>query len=224
MAARRAGQHARQTARRLVVRGLVTIAALTAGGALGLMAFGLLSLGFVITELVALMALLAIERTWVPRVERWDRGASGEEEIGRLLEGLGTGWLALHDVDTGRGNIDHVVIGPGGLFTIETKSHRGRISVDRIDRRMLGQAYAQRKWLERVTGRDAEALLVFSTAYLDRAVARRRGVLVLTSRVLAKHLVGRERVLGQGDVDAIYRGLDSGTSDASSTSAGSSDV
>jgi hypothetical protein len=215
MAARRAGQHARQTARRFAVYSLAWIAALTAAGAVGLVAFGLLSIGFFVTELVVLTALLAIERMWVPRVERWDRGASGEEEIGRLLEGLGAGWLALHDVDTGRGNIDHVVIGPGGLFTIETKSHRGRISVDRIDRRMLGQAYAQRKWLERVTGRDVEALLVFSTAYLDRAVARRRGVLVLTSRLLTNHLAGREHVLGQGEVDAIHRGLDGGTSEAS---------
>jgi hypothetical protein len=207
MAARRAGQHARQTTRRLAVRYLVWIAALMAAGAVGLVAFGPLSFEFFATELVVLAALLAIDRFATPMVERWDRGASGEEEIGRLLEELEDGWLALHDVDTGHGNIDHVVIGPGGLFTIETKSHRGRISVDRIERRMLGQAYAQRKWLERVTGRDVEALLVFSTAYLDRAVARRRGVLVLTSRVLAKHLASRRHVLSAEEVATIGRGL-----------------
>jgi nuclease-like protein len=212
MAARRAGQHARHTARSLAVSGLAGIAALMVAGAVGLATFGLLSPAFFVTELVVLTALLAIERRWVPRVDRWDRGASGEEEIGRLLEGLGAGWIALHDVDTGRGNIDHVVIGPGGLFTIETKSHRGRISVDRIDQRMLGQAYAQRKWLERVTGRDVEALLVFSTAYLDRAMARRRGVLVMTSRLLAKHLAGRQHVLVEREVDAIHGGLVSATS------------
>jgi hypothetical protein len=211
MAARRAGQHARQTARQRAVRCLVWIAALMATGAVGLVAFGLLSLEFFVTELVVLAGLFVIERIAVPRVERWDRGASGEEEIGRLLEGLEDGWLALHDVDTGHGNIDHVVIGPGGLFTIETKSHRGRISVDRIERRMLGQAYAQRKWLERVTGRDVEALLVFSTAYLDRAVARRRGVLVLTSRVLAKHLASRKHVLSPQELATIRCGLERAT-------------
>jgi hypothetical protein len=105
-------------------------------------------------------ALLAIDRFGVPVVERWARGARGEEEIGRLLEALGDGWFSLHDINTGRGNIDHVVVGPAGLFTIETKSHRGRICVDRIEPRMLKQAYAQRKWLERVSGHEVEACLV----------------------------------------------------------------
>jgi hypothetical protein len=73
---------------------------------------------------------------------------------------------AIHDVSPGRGNVDHVVVGPGGVFTIETKSHRGRIRVDRIDGAMLKQAYAQKKLLERVTGLEVEPLLVFTQAWL----------------------------------------------------------
>jgi nuclease-like protein len=211
MAARRAGQHARETTRRLVVRYLVWIAALVAAGAVALAAFGFVSLEFFVTELVVLAVLAAIERFRVPAVERWARGAEGEEEIGHVLEGLGDGWFTLHDLDTGRGNIDHVVIGPGGLFTIETKSHGGRISVDRIDQRMLRQAYAQRKWLEGVTGHEVEALLVFSAAYLDRPLSRRRGVLVLPGRLLVKHLAGRAQVLARGEAAAIHRRLESST-------------
>ncbi|HMF87859.1 MAG TPA: nuclease-related domain-containing protein, partial [Gemmatimonadaceae bacterium] len=48
------------------------------------------------------------------------------------------------------GNLDHILVGPGGLFTIETKSHRGRFSIDHIDPAMLRQAYAQKKLLERI--------------------------------------------------------------------------
>jgi len=48
------------------------------------------------------------------------------------------------------------VIGPAGVFTIETKSRRGRLSVERIEQRSLAQAYAQRKWLEKVIGREVE--------------------------------------------------------------------
>ena len=33
----------------------------------------------------------------------------------------------FNDVDFKGFNIDHVVIGPGGIFLIETKSHGGRI-------------------------------------------------------------------------------------------------
>jgi hypothetical protein len=208
MAARLAGQHARETTRRLALRYLVWTAALVVAGAVALAAFGLRSPEFFGTLLVLLAALTAIERFGARDVERWDRGATGEEDVGRLLQGLGDGWFALHDLDTGRGNIDHVVVGPGGVFTIETKSHRGRIRVDRIDREWLGQAYAQRKWLERVTGREVEALLVFSAGYLDRAPARRRGVLVLPGRMLAKHLTGRKHVLSQAEAAAIHRRLE----------------
>jgi hypothetical protein len=208
MAARLAGQHARETTRRLALRYLVWTAALVVAGAVALAAFGLRSPEFFGTLLVLLAALTAIERFGARDVERWDRGATGEEDVGRLLQGLGDGWFALHDLDTGRGNIDHVVVGPGGVFTIETKSHRGRIRVDRIDREWLGQAYAQRKWLERVTGRPVEALLVFSAGYLDRAPARRRGVLVLPGRMLEKHLTGRKHVLSQADAAAIQRRLE----------------
>lgn len=208
MAARLAGQHARETTRRLALRYLVWTAALVVAGAVALAAFGPRSPEFFGTLLVLLAALTAIERFGARDVERWDRGATGEEDVGRLLQGLGDGWFAIHDLDTGRGNIDHVVVGPGGLFTIETKSHRGRIRVDRIDREWLGQAYAQRKWLERVTGREVEALLVFSAGYLDRAPARRRGVLVLPGRMLAKHLTGRKHVLSQAEAAAIHRRLE----------------
>jgi hypothetical protein len=195
----------------MAARYLAYVAALLVAAGLALAAFGFVSLGFAVTELVVIAALLAIDRFRVPVVERWARGARGEEEIGRVLEGLGDGWFSLHDISTGRGNIDHVVIGPAGLFTIETKSHRGRISVDRIEPGMLKQAYAQRKWLERVSGHEVEACLVFSAAYLDPAVSRRRGVLVLPGRLLAGHLTRREHVLQPQEVAGIHARLEQAT-------------
>jgi hypothetical protein len=191
----------------MAARYLAYVAALVVAGACALAAFGFVSLEFAATELVVIAALLAIDRVGVPVLERWERGARGEEKIGRLLEGLGDGWFSLHDINTGRGNIDHVVIGPAGLFTIETKSHRGRICVDRIAPGMLKQAYAQRKWLERVSGHEVEACLVFSAAYLDRPVSRRRGVLVLPGRLLASHLRRREHVLRPDEVTAMHTRL-----------------
>jgi Nuclease-related domain len=142
--------------------------------------------GIVAVEVVLIGGLLLVNRFAVPVVERWDRGADGEEHVGRLLASLeDDGWLTLHDVDTGRGNIDSVVIGPGGLFTVEVKSHSGRIDPARLDPAWLRQAYAQRKWLEGVTGRRPTALLVFSRAFLlGRPVSRHRGVVVLPARML----------------------------------------
>jgi hypothetical protein len=72
---------------------------------------------------------------------------------------------------------------------------------------MLSQAYAQRRWLEHVSGHDVDAVLVFSTAYLDRPISRRRGVLVLPGRMLAGHLARRAHVLGAEEVEAIHSRL-----------------
>lgn len=58
----------------------------------------------------------------------WYLGALGEIAVGRLLAKLPEGWHVLHAVPVGKGSsdIDHVVIGPGGVFTINTKNHSGQ--------------------------------------------------------------------------------------------------
>lgn len=60
--------------------------------------------------------------------EPWYVGALGELEVARRLEALGPGWVVLHSVPVGSGasDLDHVVIGPAGVFTINTKHHRGQ--------------------------------------------------------------------------------------------------
>lgn len=67
-------------------------------------------------------------RSPIPRQARsWLTGTSGEIEVGALLARLGPGWTVLHAVPVGeRGSdIDHVVVGPAGVFTLNTKHHPG---------------------------------------------------------------------------------------------------
>jgi Nuclease-related domain len=62
----------------------------------------------------------------------WRVGMKGEEKVGDELAKLGEGWHFLHAVEIGdRGaDIDHVVIGPAGVFTLNTKRHpNGKASV-----------------------------------------------------------------------------------------------
>jgi Nuclease-related domain len=42
------------------------------------------------------------------------------------------GWVVLHDlaVPGSRANFDHLVIGPGGVFVIDSKQYRGRLQLD----------------------------------------------------------------------------------------------
>jgi hypothetical protein len=136
----------------------------------------------------------------------WAQGAEGEEVVGEILEGLvADGWQVIHDVSLGRGNIDHVVVGPGGLFTVETKSRRGRILLDHLDPKMLAQSYGEMKTLERITGMEIQALLVFSHAYVvDKVPAKRRGVTILPARMLAWYFSRQRPTMSVEQADAIY--------------------
>lgn len=57
----------------------------------------------------------------------WFVGALGEMEVGRMLSALGAEWFVRHAVPIGAGtkDVDHLVIGPAGVFVINTKHHRG---------------------------------------------------------------------------------------------------
>jgi hypothetical protein len=80
--------------------------------------------------LAALLGLMGVVRRIFHLSERAAQGASGEEQVGRALESLRSkGWVILHDLPLPTvGNIDHLIIGPPGVFVVETKSHRGQIT------------------------------------------------------------------------------------------------
>ena len=72
---------------------------------------------FLVAELVLLITMFCVTRFVIPMLERGDRGASGEEHVGGILDGMsGADWRVIHDASLGRGNIDHIVIGPPGVF------------------------------------------------------------------------------------------------------------
>jgi len=154
--------------------------------------------------LLALAVALVVPRVRDREADRWARGARGERKVGATLEALGDDWHVLHDISLGRGNIDHILVGPGGTFTIETKSHSGRIPVDRVYDHMLTQAYAEAKLLEKISGLEVEPLLVFSDAYLVGDVpAHRRGVTILPARMLPRFVARRRPKLTEAEATSI---------------------
>jgi len=78
-----------------------------------------------------------------PEARTWRRGAAGERRTARLLAPLERhGWAILHDlaVPGSRANIDHLVIGPGGVFVIDSKQYRGRLQLDPSGRLWHGRS------------------------------------------------------------------------------------
>lgn len=70
-----------------------------------------------------------------------ERGAIAEEKTGSIIEGLPEGNFIVHDFNTGRGNIDHILVGPKGVFTLEVKSHRGTVTFDNGSLLRDGQSF-----------------------------------------------------------------------------------
>jgi hypothetical protein len=105
------------------------------GAGAGLLVGSLLvpRLGLVLGGLAAVAASWALRFRPSPEAIAWRRGAAGERRTARLLGPLERhGWVALHDlaVPGSRANLDHLVIGPGGVFVIDSKQYRGRLQLD----------------------------------------------------------------------------------------------
>jgi hypothetical protein len=199
---RTAGQYARAAVLRLRLRTLVVLGVLAVATALLGRTFGLHDVRFLGSDVALLVSMFVISRYVLPLVERRDRGASGEEHVGGLLNELtAEGWRVIHDASFGNGNVDHIAIGPPGIFTIETKSHPGPVRVRRVHGDTLTQAQAQKRAVERVTGAAVEAMVVFSRAWVDRPLTRRKDVLVVPARMLLGYLTRLERTLTDSEME-----------------------
>ena len=90
-------------------------------------------LGLVVAALAVAGAGWGLRFRPSPDAVAWRRGAAGERRTARLLDPLERhGWAVLHDlaVPGSRANIDHLVIGPGGVFVIDSKQYRSRLQLD----------------------------------------------------------------------------------------------
>jgi hypothetical protein len=99
-----------------------------------------------------------------PDASAWRRGAAGERRTGRLLGPLERhGWAVLHDlaVAGSRANLDHLVIGPAGVFVIDSKQYCGRLRLDPSGRLWHGR-YPLAPTLRAVSFEADQAALVLT--------------------------------------------------------------
>ena len=71
-------------------------------------------------------------KTWrcIQQIAALRRGIEGEQATAQLLSPLlAQGWTMLHDLPFKRGNIDHVLVGPTGVYAVETKYRSKRSSL-----------------------------------------------------------------------------------------------
>ena len=146
-------------------------------------------------------------------------GADGEEEVGRRLRKLGPGWHVIHVVPVGTKecDIDHVVIGPPGVFTLNTKNHTGkRVWVHRRSFKVSGQSTQYLRNSRYEAQRSSKLLTVacgFAVGVHPLIVviaaeltikAQPPGVTVVGRKRITKWLSDRPPVLAADQVEGIY--------------------
>jgi hypothetical protein len=174
------------------------------------------------------LAARAPVRTLIARVldvktdERaWRIGADGEQMMAKELAKLDGAWRTLHAVPIGnRGSdIDHVLIGPGGVFTINAKHHPGAmvtVSGDTIRINDTRQPYVRNsryeaarasELLSRAAGYPLTALgIVAFVRVTDIKVKAQpaRDVVALGRFEIRPWLAQRATVLTPEQVDEVY--------------------
>jgi Nuclease-related domain len=189
--------------------------------------------------LASLAAFLLALRWFVARLrERGNRylGYVGERVVAEYLEPLRAGgWLVFHDVpcESGREkfNIDHVAVGPGGVFAIETKARRkGAARAGREDYKVffdgeqlswpwgedqhgLDQAVRNAQWLQqwlrKTTGEKLEVVPVLALPGWYVEAPARAAVRVVNPAWLPDLLAGDgATVLGGKQVELCARQLE----------------
>lgn len=148
--------------------------------------------------------------------------ADGEKAVGQFLESFREkGYRVFHDVLGQSFNLDHVLIGPAGVFTIETKTwskpEKGEARIvfdgEKIlagsyapDRDPVIQARAQAGWMKELlsesTARKFEvrSVILFPGWYVDQAPGSSRQIWVLNPKAFEAFLDNEPARLSEDDI------------------------
>lgn len=178
------------------------------------------------TVLAVFVTVICVYRLYriVPEMKNRARGRSGEIVVGQFLERLrADGFEVFHDIPANGFNIDHVLVGPQGVFTVETKTigkpPRGKAIVDydgqqiqlngvTLTRNPIEQAKAQSAWLSKLiqdrTGKRLfiKPIVVFPGWYVPEKV-KDPHVLVLNEQRIIPFVKAHEQTLNPPDIQLI---------------------
>lgn len=165
---------------------------------------------WMVTAIVAVAwAAYRVSRT-MPAIRALTLAQEGEKAVGQYLEKLrAEGYEIFHDLQGQGFNVDHVIVGPAGVFTVETKtwskpkqgSPTVRFDGEKLlaaglepDRNPIVQARAQSSWIGELikesTGRryHTKAVVLFPGWFVEQDPGATREVWVLNPKAFPEFL------------------------------------
>ncbi len=169
-----------------------------------LLALGLI--GFLVYKIITVRS----------RVQSLQLGLDGEKAVGQGLEDLRSqGCKIIHDVPGDGFNIDHVIISPQGIITVETKTFskpaKGdatvvfdgetiKINGSESEGDLLAQALAERNWLKNLLFKDSgkqfpvKAAIVFPGWFVEHIEKTKRSDLWVLNPIGLASFIAHEPV------------------------------
>jgi hypothetical protein len=164
-------------------------------------------------------------RQVLPSLQKLRRARDGELAVGQYLDRVaGRGYRVFHDIIGGSFNIDHLLIGPAGVFTVETKTWskpvKGRAEVhfdgERIkvlgrhpDRDPVIQAKAQANWIRKLLIESAgietyvKPVVALPGWFVVQSNAAFKDVWVLEPKALPKFLENEPTRLSSDEIQLL---------------------
>jgi nuclease-like protein len=153
----------------------------------------------------------------------WRKGALGESHTAETLKSLPDGYVLINDVTKKLGNIDHVVIGPTGVYVIDVKNWNGTIKADGEGellwngrapgkpaiRNMLRAVMDFQNKIKALTENEyfVRGLIVFPIAYVDADFGSTRQIHCLRNERLVDYIQNKKfaQTLNRNDIDQVTR-------------------
>jgi hypothetical protein len=171
------------------------------------------SLAGMLLSLVAVLLVCLVGTTAFRRLDELEKrrnnmrkGGAGERTVESILAELPDEFCVLNDVAVGWGNLDHIVVGPTGVFVIETKNWRGVVGANGAGELTLNGEPTHVDEVKRFVSRMMEvldkvkvlvpgdppffkALMVFTAAKVNARFGTTGNAYCIRDDQLAKHIV-----------------------------------
>ena len=169
------------------------------------------SLGLTVMVIVSVKIFHWAEATgdkagkFTDRAIAWKQGAEAEESVDGLLEALPNNYFVINDFVTKKGTTDYIVVGPKGILTIETKSHKGVVTNNGekllSDGHPFEKDFIKQAWALSYAVRDL-------LAEKEVGTLRPQPVIVFTDAdVQVKERVRGVQIIGVKDIHTYLEGL-----------------
>lgn len=150
-------------------------------------------------------------------VERFFKGAQGEERVSAILKSLPDAYHVFNDFVACGKHVDHVVVGPAGVFAVETKYWKGAVTVEDghilldgqlPDRSPLGQAVREARLVKSALSAagwqgNVTPVLAFASDTFKQHIAELQGAVVINSCELAGSFATGRTVIPPAELDRL---------------------